>query len=52
MKTQIIFITLFLTAMLTGCYEFKGNPEPQNSGLAAFRVEFAGDFNQIGRAHV
>ena len=45
MKTQIIFITLFLTAMLTGCYEFKGNPEPQNSGLAAFRVEFAGDFN-------
>lgn len=45
MKTQIMLTTIISIMILSGCYGIKGNPEPENKGLAAFRVQFAGDFD-------
>ncbi len=45
MKTQIMLITIISIMISSGCYGLKGNPEPENSGLAAFKVEFSDDFD-------
>ncbi|HRZ79399.1 MAG TPA: hypothetical protein P5044_05270 [bacterium] len=38
-------ICIILLLMMSSCLGVKGNAEPENTGLAAFKVEFAGDFD-------
>lgn len=45
MKKILITLLISATFFLSSCLGVKGNPKPENSGFAAYKVEFAGDFN-------
>jgi len=45
MKKTLMLLLVTASFSLSSCLGVKGNPKPENSGFAAYKVEFAGDFN-------
>lgn len=45
MKKILTILLISASFFLSSCLGVKGNPKPENIGFAAYKVEFAGDFN-------
>jgi len=44
MKKILTILLISSSFFLSSCLGVKGNPKPENTGFAAYKVEFAGDF--------